>query len=487
MKKNVSRKPIILTVDDEVQVLNAIERDLRSKYGKNYRIIKANSGKEAISTVEKLKARNETIALFVADQRMPEMEGTEVLENVLKLYPDAKKILLTAYADTKAAIASINTIGLDYYLTKPWDPPEEVLYPILDDLLDDWLAHTQLPYYGIRVVGTLWSGKSHNAKDFLAKNGIPYQWLDLEKDQTTVSLLETLKLDRNKLPVVFFEDGNHLVQPSKQELAEKIGMQTEATADFYDLIIIGAGPAGLAAGVYGASEGLRSLIIEKQATGGQAGTSSRIENYLGFPKGLSGADLARRAQSQAERLGAEILLPQEVAKVDLEGNYKVIQLKNGKELRSYSVIVASGIEVKRFDVPGEDRLVGAGVYYGAAMTEAAYFKDEEIYVLGGGNSAGQGAMFFSRYAKKVNIVIRRPSLVETMSHYLIDQLDATENIELIPNTTIEELKGDNQLEGLTLKDTNTGGRRKECRCCSNFYLHWSCSSNRNCRTSSGKG
>jgi thioredoxin reductase (NADPH) len=380
MKKNVSRKPIILTVDDEVQVLNAIERDLRSKYGKNYRIIKANSGKEAISTVEKLKARNETIALFVADQRMPEMEGTEVLENVLKLYPDAKKILLTAYADTKAAIASINTIGLDYYLTKPWDPPEEVLYPILDDLLDDWLAHTQLPYYGIRVVGTLWSGK-------------------------------------------------------------------------------GAGPAGLAAGVYGASEGLRSLIIEKQATGGQAGTSSRIENYLGFPKGLSGADLARRAQSQAERLGAEILLPQEVAKVDLEGNYKVIQLKNGKELRSYSVIVASGIEVKRFDVPGEDRLVGAGVYYGAAMTEAAYFKDEEIYVLGGGNSAGQGAMFFSRYAKKVNIVIRRPSLVETMSHYLIDQLDATENIELIPNTTIEELKGDNQLEGLTLKDTNTGDER----------------------------
>ncbi|MHA2249472.1 MAG: FAD-dependent oxidoreductase [Candidatus Kariarchaeaceae archaeon] len=451
-----SKKPIIITIDDEVQVLNAIERDLRTNYGRDYRIIKANSGREAITTVEKLKARNETVALFVADQRMPDIDGTEVLEQVLKLYPDAKKILLTAYADTKAAITSINSIGLDYYLTKPWDPPEELLYPVLDDLLDDWQAYVDQPYDGIRIAGNLWSRKSHDIKDFLAKNRVPYQWLDLEKDQPTVSLLESLKLDRNKLPIVFFEDGSHLIQPTRSQVAEKIGMQTEATTDFYDLIIIGAGPAGLAAGVYGASEGLRSLIIEKQATGGQAGTSSRIENYLGFPKGLSGADLARRAQSQAERLGAEILLPQEVVKVDLDGNYKIITLKNGKELRSYSIVLASGVEVRRFNVPGEDKLVGAGVYYGAAMTEAAYYKGEEIYVLGGGNSAGQGAMFFSRYAKKVNIVIRRSSLVETMSQYLIEQLDATENIELIPNTTIQELKGETKLEGLTLKDAETG-------------------------------
>lgn len=385
---------------------------------------------------------------------MPEMEGTTFLNHSLQIYPNAKKILLTAYADTEAAIDSINKIGLDYYLSKPWETDR--LYEILDDLLLDWNAQVLEDFDGIRVLGTLWSASSHALKDFLARNLIPYKFVDLDREHDAQALVSSLGINQTQIPVVLFEDGSKLVQPSISELAERVGLKTEASEEFYDLIIIGGGPAGLAAGVYGASEGLRTILIEKSATGGQAGTSSRIENYLGFPKGLSGADLARRATTQAERLGCEILVPQEVVKVVTDGQFKLVKLSNGKELRAHAIIISTGVEIRRFNVPGEERLTGAGVYYGAAMTEAAYYKGKEVYVLGGGNSAGQGAMFFSRYASKVNIVIRRDSLVETMSSYLIDQLESTPNVELIPNTTIEKVEGDQKLESLILKNKETG-------------------------------
>ncbi|MHA2502013.1 MAG: FAD-dependent oxidoreductase, partial [Candidatus Kariarchaeaceae archaeon] len=446
MSSRRKQKPIIFTIDDEVSVLNAVERDLRQRYGKEFRIMKSSNGNEALDNLKTLKTRNATVALFVADQRMPEMEGTDFLEQALKLYPDAKKILLTAYADTEAAINSINRIGLDFYLTKPWDPPEQNLYPVLDDLLESWEADFRPPYDGIRVIGTLMSALSHTVKDFLARNRIPYQWVDINSDPSIEALIEQMDLQLTQIPIILFPDGTNLVTPTIEDVAEKLELKMQASEDFYDLIIIGGGPGGLAAGVYGASEGLRSLIIEKSATGGQAGTSSRIENYLGFPKGLSGSDLARRATAQAIRLGCEILVPQEVVAVEIDGNYKLVTLKDGKILRSHALIISSGVEVRRFNVPGEEGLLGAGVYYGAALTEAAHYRDQDVYVLGGGNSAGQAAMFFSRYAKKVHIVIRRPDLTATMSQYLIDQLEATPNFELIANTTIEEMQGDDKLE-----------------------------------------
>jgi thioredoxin reductase (NADPH) len=448
-------KPIILTVDDEPQVLHAIERDLRRHYGSDYRILKAPSGSEALQTVRQLEERNAPIALFLVDQRMPSMSGTEFLAAVRKLYPDSRKVLLTAYADTEAAIESINTIGLDYYLLKPWDPPEQTLYPILDDLLSDWLATTHMPYDGIRVAGTLWSPSSHRAKDFLARNGIPYQWLDIDKDAEARERVETLNPEQHRLPVVFFPDGDVFIEPSNRALAEKCGLQTQATQPFYDVIVVGAGPAGLGAAVYGASEGLRTLMIDREATGGQAGTSSRIENYLGFPKGLSGADLARRATAQARRLGAEILTAQEVHQVRAEGVSRFVTLSDGVELGCRALVIATGVSVRQLDAPGVDALTGAGIYYGAAITEAAYYRDEPVFVVGGANSAGQGAMFLSQYASQVTMLVRAASLEKSMSQYLIDQIRASDNIEVLLNTEVVEAIGTDRLEGLNIQNNLT--------------------------------
>jgi len=453
-------KPIIMTVDDEIQVLNAIARDLRGHCGGDYRIMKANSGAEALETLQQLKLRNSPVALLVSDQRMPEMSGTEFLSQAMKVYPEARKVLLTAYADTEAAINSINEIGLDHYLMKPWDPPEQNLFPVLDDLLSDWLANVLIPYDGIRVAGTLWSPQSHKLKDFLSRNRIPYQWLDIEIDSEAKALVESLSEGDHRLPVVFYPDGTVMIHPEIQECAAKVGLQTQATQPFYDLIIIGAGPAGLGAAVYGASEGLSTALIEREATGGQAGTSSRIENYLGFPKGISGGDLARRATDQAKRLGAEILTAVEVVNVRVDGPYRIVTLSDGTELSCKALIVATGVTLRRLDVPGVDKFTGAGVYYGAALTEAAHYRDQNVYVVGGANSAGQAAMFFSRYASQVTMLVRGDSLTKSMSAYLIDQIDGTENIDVKTNTAVTEVFGDDKLDAIKIKDSQTGEETK---------------------------
>ena len=458
--------PIILTVDDEPQVGNAIERDLRRQYGADYRIIQASSGAEALETVRQLKQRNTPIALFLVDQRMPGMSGTEFLAEALKLYPEARKVLLTAYADTEAAIASINTLGLDHYLMKPWDPPEQSLYPVLDDLLSDWVATVPVPYDGIRVAGTLWSASCHNAKDFLARNQVPYQWLDIESDASARELVGAVNKETHRLPVVFFPDGTVLVEPDNRALAEQIGLQTQAARPFYDLIIVGAGPAGLGAAVYGASEGLRIVMVEREATGGQAGTSALIENYLGFPKGLSGADLARRATIQAQRFGAEILIAQEVTRVGAEGSYRIVTLSDGTTLSCHALMIATGVSVQRLDVPGIDAVTGAGVYYGAPIAEAEHYRDKHVAVVGGANSAGQAAMFLSRYARKVTLLVRgsaidkRESAGVAMSQYLVDQINATGNIEVLMRTEVVNVNGGERLEAMTImtndsRDTKT--------------------------------
>jgi thioredoxin reductase (NADPH) len=448
-------KPIILIIDDEPQVCNAIERDLRRHYRRDYRMIKTYSGPEGLDTVQQLKQRNAPVALFLSDQRMPGMTGVEFLAEAMKLYPEAGRVLLTAYADTEAAIAAINTVGLDHYLVKPWSPPEQNLYPILDDLLSDWLATAQIPYDGIRVAGTLWSASSHTIKDFLARSQIPYQWLDIEQNAEVRELVATVNQEQHRLPVVFFPDGQILINPDITTVAEKAGLRTQATQPFYDLIIVGAGPAGLAAAVYGASEGLRTLLVDKETTGGQAGTSSRIENYLGFPKGLSGADLARRATAQAQRLGAEILTTQEVTRVRVKDHYRLVTLADGTELSCHALIIATGVSVRRLDVPGIEAVTGAGLYYGAAMTEAAFYQGEHVYVVGGANSAGQGAMLFSRYASKVTMLVRS-SLSTTMSQYLIDQINSTKNIEVLMCTEVVEVRGQDRLEAITIRNNETG-------------------------------
>jgi len=449
-------RPVIMTIDDEPQVLNAVARDLQSHYRSDYRIVKAGSGTEALGTVQEFKRRNVPVALFLVDQRMPVMSGVEFLEEAIKLYPDARKVLLTAYADTDAAIASINTIDLDYYLMKPWDPPEERLYPVLDDLLGDWLAGVQLPYDGIRVAGTLWSAGSHNVKEFLARSQIPYQWLDIERDAEARALVESTSDGGLRLPTLFFPDGGVLVAPDLRTLAEKVGLRASAQQPFYDLIIIGAGPAGLAAAVYAASEGLRTVVIEKEVAGGQAGTSARIENYLGFPKGISGADLARRAMTQAKRLGAEILAAQEVTALRVADPYRLVTLDDGSELSCHALLIATGVRVRELDVPGITPLIGASVYYGAATSEAVHYQDRRVFVIGGANSAGQGAVFLSRYASEVTILIRADSLYKSMSRYLIDQIEQTENISLRVNTEVAAVSGDGHLESVTLKDRVSG-------------------------------
>lgn len=449
-------KPAILTVDDDPEVLQAITRDLRRQYGDRFRIVRADSGQAALEAVEQLKLRNDSVSLFLVDQRMPQMTGVEFLEKASAIFPEAKRVLLTAYADTEAAIRAINIARLDYYLLKPWDPPEERLYPILDDLLDDWNAHFQPEFQGIRVIGDRWSPESHRIKDFLARNQIPYRWLDIEREAEAQQLMSYAKVQTPCLPLVLFPDGTHLVKPNNIQIAEKTGLQTQATKPFYDLAIIGGGPGGLAAAVYGASEGLRTVMIEREAPGGQAGTSSRIENYLGFPVGLSGSDLARRAVTQAKRFGVEVLTPQEVVSIRIENDYRIITLKSGTEISCHALILALGVSWRRLNIPGIDRFTGAGVYYGAAQTEALECTNEDVYIIGGANSAGQAAMYFSRYAHKVTMLVRGESLTASMSQYLIEQIAARDNIEVKCFCSVMEVKGENSLEALVIKNAQTG-------------------------------
>jgi thioredoxin reductase (NADPH) len=449
-------KPIIMTIDDEPHVLNAIGRDLQAHYQSDYQVVKASSGGEALETVEEFKRRNTPVALFLVDQRMPEMSGIEFLEKAAKHFPDARKALLTAYADTDAAIASINAIGLDYYLMKPWDPPEERLFPVLDDLLSDWQASVPIPYDGIRVAGTLWSASSHEVKEFLARSQVPYQWLDIERDDEARALVESSSNGRPALPTVFFPDGTTLVDPDLSTLADKVGMTTQARQPFYDLIIIGAGPAGLGGAVYGASEGLRTVVIEREAAGGQAGTSARIENYLGFPQGISGADLTRRATTQAKRLGAELLTAREVTGIRVEDPYKYVTLNDGSELSCHALLISTGVKVRELEVPGIEPFIGGSVYYGAATSEAAHYKDKKVFVIGGANSAGQGAMFLSRFASEVTVLVRGESLQASMSRYLIDQIDGTENISLMPHTEVTAVDGSDRLEAITVTNKESG-------------------------------
>ncbi|MGB3299281.1 MAG: FAD-dependent oxidoreductase [Phormidesmis sp.] len=450
-------KPVILTVDDDPAVLQSISRDLRKQYGDRFRIVRADSGNAALEVTEQLKLRGDTVALFLVDQRMPGMSGVEFLEKGSEIFPKAKRSLLTAYADTDAAISAINDARLDYYLLKPWDPPEEKLYPVLDDLIQDWQAGFKPEFKGVRVISDRWSSQSHDLRDFLSRNQIPYRWLDIESNEEAQKLVEYADAAAGSecLPLVITGDGTKLVQPSVTDLAQQLGLQTEAAKPFYDLVIVGGGPAGLAAAVYGASEGLHTVMIEREAPGGQAGTSSRIENYLGFPVGLSGEDLARRAVTQAKRFGVEILTPQAATNLRVEDDYRIVTLTDGKEISCHALILALGVSWRRLNVPGVEKYNGSGVYYGAAKTEAPSCKGEEIYVVGGANSAGQAAMYFSKFARKVNILVRGESLVKSMSQYLIDQIDSTENIEVMPFHSVKEAQGDGRLEKILVEDSQT--------------------------------
>lgn len=452
--------PIILAIDDDRAVLQAIQRDLRQQYRKNYKILATTSANEALDTLVELKKQNEEVALFLSDQRMPDMLGVDFLLKARKTYPNAKTVLLTAYSDIEAAIRAINDVQLDYYLNKPWDPPTEKLYPVLDELLNDWQSSYRPQFEGLKLLGYQFSPQTHDLKDFLAGNLFPYQWLDMETNPEARKLTDLHAIDPKELPVVLMEDGSILKQPSMQDVGKKLGLSPTATQSLYDLAIVGAGPAGLAAAVYAGSEGLRTILIDKRAPGGQAGTSSRIENYLGFPSGLSGAELTRRAITQATRFGVEFLAPQEVIAIKPKGQYKHVELSDGSEVVARSILLSTGVSYHQLDCPGLDKLTGAGVYYGAATTEAYAFKGKPVYVVGGGNSAGQGAMYLSRTASEVYILIRRPDLTATMSQYLIDQIENTPNIHVLPCTSVVEGLGESHLECLVLQDLNTHENRK---------------------------
>jgi thioredoxin reductase (NADPH) len=448
-------KPVIWTIDDDPDVLRAVERDLRRHYGDRYRVISADSGPSALEGVKQLKLRNEAVALFLVDQRMPRMSGVEFLEKALEFYPDSKRALLTAYADTDAAIRAINNVHIHHYLMKPWDPPEERLYGVVDDMLDDWQAAWHPAFDGVRVIGHRWSPQSNDIRDFLGRNFVPHQWLNVEGDENAKKLLESAGAGPECLPVVIFSDGSFLKNPAIAEVARKLGLRTKAELPFYDLVVVGAGPAGLAATVYGAADGLQTLLIEREAPGGQAGLSSRIENYLGFPTGLSGNDLARRAIAQARRFGAEILAPQEVQGVRVEGPSRVLKLSDGSEIGCKALIIATGIAYRKLEVPGLNRLIGAGVYYYASMSEAFSYRDGNIYIVGGANSAGQAAMYFSKFARHVTMLVRGEALSDSMSLYLEKQLAATKNITVKLNTAVSAVEGTERCETITIRNTKT--------------------------------
>jgi thioredoxin reductase (NADPH) len=452
-------KPVILAVDDDASVLGAIERDLRQHYRADYRVMRAGSAAEGLDAAKELASRNTPVALFLVDQRMPGMSGIEMLGEVRKLHPASRRVLLTAYADTDVAIAGINDIGLDHYLMKPWDPPEQRLYPVLDDLLSEWRARVRPSFEGIRVLGSQWSPESFEAKEFLSRNRVPYEWVDIDGDTTARALVESVAGDLKRLPVVLFPDGVRLVAPTAVELATKAGLQTQAHRPFYDVIVIGGGPAGLANAVYAASEGLRVVLVESQAPGGQAGTSSMIENYLGFPAGVTGADLAGRAVAQARRFGAELLSAHKVVGLRREDPYRVVVLEDGTELTAYCVVIATGMTAKTLDIPGLAALHGVGVYYGAAMTEAARYRAKDICIVGGANSAGQGTMFFSRYARRVTMLVRAPDLKPTMSSYLVDRIRSAPNIDVINGVEVQSVTGETALESVTVTNPDSGEER----------------------------
>ncbi len=448
-------KPAIIIVDDFPQVLHKLRNDLEQKYSDHFRIIEARTGQQALDQLKQMSLHNEPVALLLIDEQMPEMTGSEFLKEVRDLYPQAKRILLITYADTHAAIQAIKGEQIDYYVMKPWDPPEERLYPALDDLLADWLVSYHPPLAQLRVIDHRWSPRRHELGDFLARNQVPYQWLDVEKSKEAPHLLEQLGLDHKKLPVVIFPDGSYLVNPNVHQVAEKINLKTHAEKPFYDLIIIGSGPAGLAAGVYGASEGLCTLLVEREAPGGQAGTSSRIENYLGFPAGLSGGELARRAVTQAERFGAEIVTPQKAVRVKVDGQYRCVMLEDGSELCCHALLLACGVSYRRLNVPGVGALTGAGVYYGSSIAEAMSCSNEEVYIVGGANSAGQAAIYFAKYARQVTMLVRDESLSKDMSKYLIDQIENTDNIEVLTCTRVVAVQGKRHLESITIVNDKT--------------------------------
>jgi thioredoxin reductase (NADPH) len=452
-------KPVLLTVDDDPEVLRAIERDLRSRYSDRYRVMRANSGSAALVTLRELKARNNPVALLLADQRMPQMDGVGFLSEAMEMHPLAKRALLTAYADTNAAIDAIKEARVHYYLMKPWDPPEEKLFPALDDLLHDWTSTFRPLYEGIRVLGTRWSNRSYELRDFLARNQVPYQWIDVELAQTDPEvrgLINSLGPEAETLPLIIFSDGARLAEPLLPAVADKIGLRTHAQTNFYDLAIVGGGPAGLAAAVYGASEGLHTVMIEREAPGGQAGLSSRIENYLGFPSGLTGLDLARRAVAQAKRFGVEILSPQEAVSLRVDGPYRFLKLADGSEISCHALLLAMGVQWRTLEVPGIERLQGAGVYYGAGSTEALSCRDEDVYIIGGANSAGQAAMNFARFAKNVVMLVRGESLGATMSQYLIDDIAQTPNIRVDYGMEVVAAHGEDKLEALSISCGRSG-------------------------------
>lgn len=446
-------KPILLAVDDDVSVLEAVVQDLRRKYGQNHRILRAASGQAALDICTQLQQRNEVVALFLSDQRMPGMTGVDFLQRVIALFPDAKRVLLTAYADTEAAIKAINSARIHYYLNKPWDPPEEKLYPVLDDLLQSWNLGYKPPYDGIQLISPKWSAGDHEVRNFLSRNRIPFKWINPDQGPEAVELMQDRSLDEGKLPAVLFGDGTSLVQPTTTQLAQKVGLRTEAKQEYYDVIVVGGGPAGLAAGVYGSSEGLKTLIVEPLAPGGQAGSSSKIENYLGFPEGLSGEELAKRAFIQAQRLGAEFLT-QAVCSIRTENGYHIVRMQDGNELTCRVCLIATGVDYIRLDIPGEERFSGSGLFYGAALTETNSCLNEEVYLVGGANSAGQAAMHFSRHASKVRMIVRGESLERSMSKYLIDQIAATPNIVVETGAQLVALEGDGRLERVVLCTPN---------------------------------
>ena len=450
-------RPILLAVDDDVSVLEAVVQDLRRQYGAEYRVLRAASGQAALDTLQQLRTRQDPVALLLSDQRMPGMTGVEFLEQASALFPEARRVLLTAYADTEAAIRAINTARIHYYLNKPWDPPEERLYPVLTDLLDDWKAGYRPAFEGLRVLGSRWSLHDHKLRNFLSRNHIPYRWLDVASHPDAARLMDERQLQPSQLPAVIFPDGALLTSADPDSLAARVGLRTQAAADFYDMVVVGAGPAGLGAAVYGSSEGLKTLVIEPEAPGGQAGSTSRIENYLGFPTGITGADLGRRAHMQASRFGAEFVT-QRASGLRLDGQYRFVKLADGREIATHVVLLALGVQYRRLQIPGADRLAGRGIYYGAALVEAASCKDEEVFVVGGANSAGQAALHFAKYACKVTMLVRGPGLSATMSKYLIDEIERTSNIVLEAHTEVVEAEGTERLEAIRLRSPE-GERR----------------------------